>query len=203
MRNIACLAALLLFACKSEAPMEPPPAADPGQTPAAAGAAGPEEIEIYDGSGTLLIRAKKREDGHWNLKNAKEKVGKVKVQADRVKAKDASDAVIAKVKKKENGFKLYDKDGAVIFKAKYKGGGELKIKNDDTEFGRLTGLSGTLQNEPVSIETEGDRTVVKKGAKKVAEVKGDIPPEPAGLLAFDGLNPYQQAALLIFVKEVL
>lgn len=203
MRNIACLATVLLLACKSEAP-QPPQAAETPQKAERAAASGAREIEIYDGSGSFVIRAKKRDDGNWNLKDAAgQKIGKVKIQGDRVKAKDASDAVLAKVKKKEDGFKLYAKDDAVLFKAKYKGAGELKIKNDVEELGRLTGLSGTLQGQPVAIEKEGDKTVVKKGGQKVAEVKGDIPPEPAGLLAFDGLDPYQKAALLIFVLEVL
>ena len=201
------LIALLAFACKEEVSEVPPPSlpAEPATPPPAADDGASAELTILDGNGGVLISAKRKSGEKWTLKNATgEKIGKVKVQADRVKVKDAGDTVVAKVKKKDNGFKLLGRDENLIFKAKYKGEGELKLKDDgDTEYGRLTGLSGTIQGKGVTAEREGDKTVIKKDGKAIAEVRGDLPPEPTLLLGFDGLDAYQKIGLLVFVKEVL
>ncbi len=157
-----------------------------------------------DGAGALLAKLIKRPDGAYTLKDGQgKKLGKLKVQADRVKASSADGQPRAKVKKKEDGFKLLDGAEKTIFKAKFKPGGKLKLKNEQgEELGKLGPKGGKLQGAEISLRS-GPIVEVKRNGQSVVKVKGAIRAEAASLLAYEGLDLYQQAALLVFVSEVL
>ena len=204
---IPLAAALLLAACtKSEAPPaapDPPPsAAAPAATPTPTPTAAP--MVIKDAQGQVILRITPREAGAYRLEDAKgEKIGKITVEPDRVKVKDASDAPRAKVKKKDNGFKLYAADEQVVFKGKLSGESKLKLKREDeTEIGAFEGAAGHVGGVQVAARPVTGGVEVSVGGQVKYTIEGAIGAEPAALLAAPDLDLYQQAALLIFVKEV-
>lgn len=124
---------------------------------------------------------------------------KVKVEADRVKVKDASDGELAKVKKKDDGFKVY-RGGAddASFEAKRRGGG-YKLKDaSDREVGVVEGGGGTFGGQRVSVK-DGE---VRRGDEVVATVKGNLDPTVAALLAAPNLTVAERLAMVIFVVEL-
>lgn len=76
------------------------------------------------------ITVEQRPGYGYTLRDASgNKVGKVKVEGDRVKVKDGNDALVAKVKQKDDGFKVYDGNDKALLKGKHKKG-QLRFKDD-------------------------------------------------------------------------
>jgi hypothetical protein len=197
---LAAAALALLSACTRSATEPAEPAAAPG--PGAAADVAPLVLRGPDGQ--VFLRITRREPGAYRLEDAAgTKLGKITVEADRVKVKDAADALRAKVKKKDDGFKLYAADDAVVLKGKLAGGDGLKVKrDDDTELGRFQGAAGFAGGAEVAARPAAGGVEVSVGGQVRLTVEGPVAAEPAALLGLPGLDLYQQAALLIFVREV-
>lgn len=216
---LATCALLLSAACKDEPPSpatagqpaqaDPTPTAAPSAQAAAAEAAAEAApagaaLEITDAAGKVSIRIEPKPEGGYRLKDGSgTKIGKISVQADRVKVKDANGNPKAKVKRKDDGFKLYAPDDSVVLKGKLKGEEGLKLKTgDDQKIGKLFGSSGKIGDQKVEVKVVDGGLEVHRGGALVAKVKGSLRAEPAALLALDQLDDYQRAALLVFVQEV-
>jgi len=199
-----------MLACQ-ESPSEPPaaPASAERASPAAAAPSARVQaqgtgLEILDAQSQLTLKIMPKAEGGYRLLDANgTKIGKISVQADRVKVKDAQDSLRAKVKKKDDGFKLYAADDSVVLKGKLSGEQRLKIKGGDgAELAKLDGSTGKVAGLAVEARViEGGVSILKANAP-IATLRGNIRVEPALLWALETLDPYQRAALLIFVKEV-
>jgi hypothetical protein len=84
-----------------------PPPKSPSHTPAPRREARGEKIRVEDGAGKLLFALDPSDKGFHVEAVGGQKIGSVKVEADRVKVADADDRPAFKVKRKEDGFKLY------------------------------------------------------------------------------------------------
>lgn len=140
--------------------------------------------------------------GYRILDGADGRVGKVKVQADRVKVKDGSDQPRAKVEKKDGGFKLYDANDKVVLQGKDRGD-RLKLESDDGAL-KAKLRDGALRVGAAKIRAvkEGDETRVVREDDPLFALRGDVPPDAAMLYGWTELDPYQRIALLVFLREV-
>lgn len=183
----------------AEAPAKAAPAAAATNTPTPAPG-----LVISNADGTPRFSIEKKPDGGYRIRDgAGQKIGKISLESDRVKVKDAAGAQRAKVKRKDNGFKLYGPDDAVVLKGKFDGERGLKLKTaDDTKIGKLDGATGKVGAQRIAATVVADGIEVRRGDTIVAKVSGQMPAEPAALLALESLDLYQQAALLVFVREV-
>ncbi len=196
-----------MLACQESTPEAPAaPESAPRTSPAAAAPSQPQGagLEILDAQSKLTLKIMPKAEGGYRLLDASgDKIGKVSVQPDRVKVKDAQGSLRAKVKKKDDGFKLYAADDSVVLKGKLSGQQRLKIKGaGGEELAKLDGSTGTVLGAAVEARViEGGVSILKANAP-IATLRGNIRVEPALLWALTTLDPYQRAALLIFVKEV-
>lgn len=125
---------------------------------------------------------------------------KFKVQADRVKVKDADDKELCKIKKKDDGFKLYRDGGEeAVLKGKRRGDGfKLMKKPSDEELGTVEKGGGTLGGEEVTV-AGGE---VKRGDKTVAKVGAGLPATTAAILAATELSKAERLGIVVYLLEV-
>jgi len=125
---------------------------------------------------------------------------KFKVQADRVKVKNAQDQELCKIKKKDDGFKLYRDGGEdAVLKGKRRGDGfKLVKKPSDEEIGKVEKGGGTLGGEEV-IVADGE---VKRGGKTVAKVGAGLPATTAAILGATELSKAERLGIVVYLLEV-
>ena len=188
------VASSIIVSCL-EPSTSPPPTVQP--TPPSG------SLALYDRTGQVVVRFEPMDGGAYRLMDARNtKIGKIKIESDRVKAKDVHGTPRAKVEKKEQGFKVYDGSDRVLFKAKIKGDDRLVLQRDDgTPVGELDGLHGTFGDLRVDAAPEGDRVVLRAAGQPLQYAAG-LPANAAMILAVPGLDPYQRAAMMIFLREV-
>lgn len=207
---VCALCATSLLACQ-ESPSAPPAvqasakaAPQAAEAPSAPSQPKATGLEILDAQSKLTLKIEPKAEGGYRMLDASgTKIGKISVQSDRVKVKDSQGTLRAKVKKKDNGFKLYAADDSVVLKGKLSGEQRLKIKRDDgQELAKLDGSTGTISGAAVEARVIAGGVSIIRADASIATLRGDIRVEPALLWALETLDPYQRAALLIFVKEV-
>ena len=201
------LGGLALAGCSKD----PPPAtgnegpattAPAGDTPVTATQAAEKPgIALLAAGGEPTLRVEKHPEGGYRLRGeGDKKVGKIKVEPDRVKVKDADGKPLGKVKKKDGAFKVYGPDDATLFKAKRKDG-KVKIKSDgDEELGKLKGNTLTWKGASITAKAEGD-TVVVSGPKGPLKLKG-VSPEHAVWLGVPDLSQELKLAIVVFLRDV-
>jgi hypothetical protein len=205
---LAPLFAALLFAGCSD---DPPPAtgnetaapsASAGDTPVTTTQAAPKPgIALLAAGGEPTLRVEAHPEGGYRLRGeGDKKVGKIKVEADRVKVKAADGQALGKVKKKDGAFKVYGPDDATLFKAKRKDG-KLKINSDSgEELGKLKGGTLTWKGQAITATSEGD-VVVVNGPSGPLKLRG-ITPERAVWLGVPDLSQELKLAIVVFLRDV-
>ncbi|GEM_PF-2704348 len=163
------------------------------------------EIISKDGSGNVLFKISKRDQGKYKVKTGGDK-WKIKVESDRVKVKSGSGETLVKIKKKDYGFKITGSDDETIFKGKYRDAG-FKVKTDDIELGkvkssgsgyRVTNASGSLIG---AVTTDGATIKVKDGSGNViCKIRGGSP-KAAAFIPFLENRLDAQVGLLVYFIE--
>lgn len=200
------LGALALGACSDD----PPPAtgsetattADKAGTPVTATqAAARPGIALLTAGGEPSLRVEGDRDSGYKLRGeGDKKVGKIKVESDRVKVKDADGDPLGKVKKKAGAFKVYGPDDATLFKAKRKDG-KIKIKSDTgEELGKLKGNTLTWKGQTITAKAE-DANVVVTGPSGPLKVTG-VTPDRAVWLGVPDLSQELKLAIVVFLRDV-
>ena len=187
------------------------PAAQPEIAPAAPSQPGEQEAEratlsIAGARGQAWARAVPRADGGYDLESPDgTDLGKIKVEAGKVKLKDASGATQAKVKSKDYGFKIYADEETTLFKAKRKGAG-FKIKGSEgNEVGELAvdgarGTIGTARIEAKEAPEDGDAVIVTRDGAVVGKAGPGIAPRAALFLGMTEMSFEQRVAAMIHVE---
>ncbi len=192
----AFVLALLFAGCDSG---ESSPAPSPSAPQAVARAA----FAVEDGSGSAWASATP-DAGAYRLEANGAKSGKVAIESDRVKIKDAGGATIAKVKAKDYGFKIYEDDENAVMKAKRKGSG-FKIQSaDGAALGELAtkGSNGEIAGQPVEVRDDNGARVVHRGGAPVGSVRGaTFSDKAASFLALTELPMAQRVAAMVYVQE--
>lgn len=94
---VALTVGLSLFGCTDDPKPEAPPNRDAPKSAATPNTT-PQSLEIQDAGGTVQVRIVARSEGGFRLLDgAGKKIGKLTVESDRVKVKDASGRLRAKV----------------------------------------------------------------------------------------------------------
>ncbi len=155
-------------------------------------------IEI---EGAAWATAKPHKDG-YKLKAGDAARGKLKVEADRVKLKDAAGALKAKVKKKDDGFKIYNPDDSTALKVKIKGDGYKLKLGDDRELGRVKGSQVELTSGgAVTLEHHDGRWIVRRDGAPEATVNEAVEAGSAVFLGLTELTVEQRVAAMVFHHE--
>ncbi len=158
----------------------------------------PLSIEI---GGAAWATAKPHPDG-YKLKAGDAERGKLKVEADRVKLKDAAGALKAKVKQKDDGFKIYNPDDSTALKVKIKGDGYKLKLGDDRELGRVKGSQVELTSGgAVTLEHHGGRWIVRRDGAPEGSVDEAVAAGSAVFLGLTELTVEQRVAAMVFHHE--
>lgn len=167
--------------------------------PATAGAR--VQLALEAGGGAWLLLPKGDGDG-YKIKLADRDVGKLKIEADRVKYKDAADALKAKVKRKDDGFKVYNPDDSVALKVKVKGDGYKLKGGDDQELGRVEGSQITLTSgAEITLEHNEGRWIVRRDGAPEGGVSDAVTAGSAVFLGLTELTLEQRIAAMVFHHE--
>jgi hypothetical protein len=201
------LGSLVLAGCSDDPPPATgtevaTPAAPSGEAPVTATQTAPRPgIALLAAGGEATLSVEKHPEGGYRLRGeGDKKVGKIKVEPDRVKVKDVDGNPLGKVKKKDGAFKVYGPDDAELFKAKRKDG-KIKIKTAaDEELGQLKGGTLTWKGQSITATAEGDNVVVN-GPSGPQRLSG-VSPEHAVWLGVPDLSPELKLALVVFLRDV-
>lgn len=158
--------------------------------------------------GTLVLQ----EGGEkWRLFDAARKpVAAFKVQADRVKVKDATDREILKIKRKtDGGWEVEDAAGTRLLRAKRKDGGWKVSDGKDALVARVRVEGDLLRLEDgsgrfVTSARQGSGEVRFQGAsgEEQGALRGVTDPQAAVWFMLPGQDPITQAALVVYSLEV-
>ena len=125
--------------------------------------------------------------------------GTLKLDKDRVKL-DQEGKETAKAKAKDYGFKVYDGDQE-LFKVKRKGSDYDVRRADDTPLGRFEAQAGRIGSEPVSLESTGDTSVLKRGGRTLVTVRGPLSASATLMLAVTEATLAQRLVMACIVQE--
>ena len=197
-RGLGSVFVLALVAAGCGSSNEAPPAPTSQQSQGSRAA-----FTVDDGNGATWAAATPSGDA-YRLEANGTGAGKIAIESDRVKIKDAAGNTTAKVKAKDYGFKIYEDDETEVMKAKRKGSG-FKIQSaEGTPLGELAtkGAGGELNGEQVQVQDENGVRIVLRGGNRVGSVSGtSVSEKAASFLALTELPMPQRVAAMIYVQE--
>ena len=151
----------------------------------------------FEGAETLDFE---RRGDELAIKSERSKAwGTLKLDKDRVKL-DQEGKETAKAKAKDYGFKVYEGDRE-LFKVKRKGADYDVRRADDTPLGRFEAKSGRFGSDPVTLESTGDASVLKRGGRRLVTVRGPLSASATLMLAITEATLAQRLVMACIVQE--
>ena len=148
--------------------------------------------------GAELLDFERRGDG-FAITSGGKAWGTLKLESDRVKL-DQDGKEAAKAKAKDYGFKVYDGDRE-LFKVKRKGAGYEVRRADDSELGRFEANGGRFASDAVTLESNGDASLLKRGGRTLVTVRGPLSSSAALMLAATEATLPQRLVMATIVQE--